>query len=289
MTQVGLLGLGAMGSAIAGRLTDAGHELMTWNRTPRESVGTAVSAPAEALASPVSFSMLADDAAVAADLTEEALTGGPGRVHACLSSISPAASERLQSRCERSGVAYVAAPVLGRPEVAAAGQLNVLAGGPDDAVARIADLLAAIGKRTWRVSTEAQVANVIKVAVNYSMIHSLQALAESTALVEAYGVPAPEFAELLAETLFGGIVHRTYGDLIARRAYRPAGFTVPLGAKDLRLAGEVAAARDVWLPSAAVLDEIFTAALRRPGAEQDDWASIAEVTRSNPIAEEQPS
>lgn len=288
MTQVGFVGLGAMGVAIAARLVGAGHELVAWNRTPKAGVSAAE--PGDALGLPVSFSMLADDGAVESVLTDETLAGEPGRVHVCLSSISPEASERLRLRCENAGVSHLAAPVLGRPEAAAAGQLNVLAGGPAETLARVAHLLAVIGKRTWHVSTEPRVANVLKVAVNYTIIHTLQALAESTALAEAYGVPAPDFAELLSETLFGGIAHRTYADLIARRAYRPAGFTVPLGAKDLRLARETAAARDVWLPSAAVLDEIFAAALRRPGAEQDDWASIAEVTRvipATPIAEEQ--
>lgn len=290
MTRVGFLGLGAMGVAIASRLIGAGHELVAWNRTPKAGASAAV--PGDALALPVSFSMLADDGAVGSVLTDMALAGvglagESRRVHVCLSSISPEASEQLRLRCEKAGVSYLAAPVLGRPEAAAAGQLNVLAGGDDETLARVADLLAVIGKRTWHISTEPQVANVIKVAVNYTIIHTLQALAESTALAEAYDVPAPDFAELLSETLFGGVTHRTYADLIARRAYRPAGFTVPLGAKDLRLARETAAARDVWLPSAAVLDEIFTAALRRPGAEQDDWASIAEVTRTTPVAEEQ--
>jgi len=292
MAEVGFLGLGAMGSAVAGRLIAQGHEVTAWNRTrgTAELIGAAAAPdPGAALAAPVSFSMLADDSATEAVLTHEALVGGPDRVHVCLASISPEASGRLRERCEHAGVAYLAAPVLGRPDVAAAGQLNVLVGGPAADLARVGDLLAAFGKRTWHVSTDPQVANVIKVAVNYTIIHSLQALAESTALVEAYDVPALDFAELLGETLFGGIVHRTYGDLIARRAYRPAGFTVPLGAKDLRLAQETAAARGVWLPSARVLDEIFTVALARPGAQQDDWAAIAEVTRTTPNAEEKPS
>lgn len=286
MTPVGFLGLGAMGSAIAGRIADAGHDLTVWNRTPRGLIGTAAADPAEALAMPVSFSMLSDDAAVAAVLTEQALIGGPGRVHVCLSSISPEASQSLSVRCAGAGVEYLAAPVLGRPPVAASGQLNVLAGGSAETLARLTALLDAIGRRTWHVSSEPQVANVVKVAVNYALIHTLQSLAESMALAEAYDVPAAGFAELLTETLFGGAAHRTYADLIARRAYRPAGFTVPLGAKDLRLARESAAIRGVRLPTADVLDEIFAVALGRPGAEQDDWASIAEVTRTHHTAEE---
>lgn len=286
--SIGFLGLGSMGSAIAARLVGAGHPVVAWNRSPVP--GATTTDPVDALAQPVSFSMLADDTAVAAILTEDALAGDAGRVHVCLSSISPEASAALADRCKRSGVAYLAAPVLGRPPAAAAGRLNVLAGGPAQTLARLADLLDVIGERTWHVSPEPPVANVVKVAVNYTIIHTLQALAESTTLAEAYGVPAPDFAELLSGTLFGGVAHRTYADLIARRAYRPAGFTVPLGAKDLRLAREAAAARGVRLPSLGVLDEIFTAALCRPGAEQDDWASIAEVTRvvpAIPIAEEQ--
>lgn len=285
--KVGFLGLGAMGAAIATRLADAGHELVAWNRTSKPGPGMLVPDPAAALAAPVSFSMLADDAAVDAVLTDAALAGDGGRVHVCLSSISPDASERLRIRCENAGIGYLAAPVLGRPPAAAAGQLHILAGGPDEDLARVADLLAVIGQRTWHVSVEPSVSNVIKVAVNYTIIHSLQAIAESTALTEAYGVPATEFAELLTETLFGGSVHRIYSDLIARRAYRPAGFTVPLGAKDLRLAREAADARNVSLPSADVLAEVFRAALSRPGAEQDDWASIAEVTRNPDITKEQ--
>lgn len=284
MTRVGFLGLGSMGASIAVRLAGAGHEVVAWNRTPKP--GATADDPATALRLPVSFSMLADDSAVAAVLTDDELAGEAGRVHVCLSSISPEASEQLRLRCEEAGMAYLAAPVLGRPEVAAAGQLDVLAGGPAETVAQVSDLLAAVAKRTWHVSTEPSVANVVKIAVNYTIIHSLQALGESTSLVEAYDVPAATFAELLSESLFGGIAHRTYAGLIARRAYRPAGFTVPLGAKDLRLAREAATARAVRLPSLTVLEEIFTAALRRPGAEQDDWASIAEVTRTDPTAEE---
>lgn len=286
MAQIGFLGLGAMGSALVERLVAAGHEVTAWNRTPRESAATVAAGPGDALAAPVSFSMLADDDAVAAVLTDDALAGPSGRVHVCLSSISPEASAALSRRCGAAGVAYLAAPVLGRPEVAAAGQLNVLVGGPPEVLADVGDVLATVGRRTSHVSPDPPVANVVKLAVNYLIIHSLQALAESTSLAEAYDVPPTAFAELLSETLFGGIAHRTYADLIARRAYRPAGFTVPLGAKDLRLVRQAADARGVRLPSGQVLAEIFDAALARPGAERDDWASIAEVTRTTSSTEE---
>lgn len=297
MAEVGFVGLGAMGSAVAGRLVEAGHRVTVWNRSPAAAEplrarGAVVAERAEqALALPVSFSMLADDDAVGAVLTADALAaGGPGRVHVCLSSISPTASERLGATCARAEVGYLAAPVLGRPPVAAAGGLNVVAGGPADVLDRVADLLEVIGTRTWHISTEPRTAHVVKIAVNYGIVHAIQSLAETTALVEAHGVPAPDFVELLTGTMFGGLAHRTYGDLIARRAYRPAGFTVPLGAKDLRLVRAAAAERGVDLPSLDVLAKLFAAALERPGADQDDWASVAEVTRSRttPVPEEDP-
>jgi len=281
--EVGFLGLGAMGTAILARLTGAGYDVAAWNRTPKPGATATLD---EVLGRRISFSILADDVAVEEVLTVDALAGPPGRVHVCMSSISPEASTALRQRCEEAGVDYLSAPVLGRPQVAAAGQLNVLVGGQAEVLAQVAHLFSVVGRRTWHVSPEPQVANVIKLAVNYAIIHSLQAIAESTALAEAYEVAAPQFAELLVETLFGGVVHRTYADLIARRAYRPAGFTVPLGAKDLRLARAAAAARGLDLPSASVLDEIFAAALQRPGAVHDDWASIAEVTRTAHIDEE---
>ncbi|MFJ9313036.1 NAD(P)-dependent oxidoreductase [Pimelobacter simplex] len=282
---VGFLGLGSMGSAMAGRLVAAGYRVRVWNRSPaagdRLAAQGAEVAPdaATALAADVSFSMLADDAAARAVLTPEALGGAAGRVHVSMASLSPSASRELHRRCTEAGLDFLAAPVLGRPEVAAAGGLQVLAGGRPEVVARVRPMLEAIGSRVWPVADRPEVANVVKIAVNLQIIHALQALAESIALVEAHDVAADDLAELLGATLFGGVVHRTYGQLIARRAYQPAGFTVPLGAKDLGLAAEVAEDAGVTLPSLPVLQQVFAAALEHPEAASLDWAAIAEVTR----------
>lgn len=282
---VGFLGLGSMGSAMAGRLVAAGYRVRVWNRSPAAcdrlaAQGAEVAADAaDALAADVSFSMLADDRAARAVLTSPALSGAPGRVHVSMASLSPAASRELGRRCAAAGLDYLAAPVLGRPEVAAAGGLQVLAGGRPAVVEQVRPMLETIGSRVWPVAERPEVANVVKIAVNLQIIHALQALAESITLVEAHDVAADEFAELLGATLFGGVVHRTYGRLIAGRSYQPPGFTVPLGAKDLGLAAEVAADAGVTLPSLPVLQQVFAAALERPGAAGLDWAAIAEVTR----------
>jgi 3-hydroxyisobutyrate dehydrogenase-like beta-hydroxyacid dehydrogenase len=122
-------------------------------------------------------------------------------------------------------------------------------------------------------------ANVVKIAVNYNIIHAMQAIAESVALVERRGVEPAEFTDLLAGTLFGGVVYQGYGKIIAERAHRPAGFTVELGLKDLGLAEQSAAEVDLVLPSAPVLRQVFETAVADPELAGADWSAIAEVTR----------
>ena len=181
MSELGFLGLGSMGSAMAGRLVQAGHTVRVWNRSPAASAAlaaegaVAVDSAADALAAEVSFSMLADDRAADEVLSVDAMGSAAGRVHVNMASLSPAMTDRLEERWTGAGGLYVAAPVLGRPPVAAAGKLNIIAGGPPDAVAVVADYLAVLGARTWDAGPRPRTASVLKVAVNYTIIHSLQA------------------------------------------------------------------------------------------------------------------
>lgn len=285
MATVGFLGLGAMGAAMAGRLLGAGHDVVAWNRSPGPldalvaRGARSAATPADALAAGISFSMLANDAAVDAVLSADALERARGGVHVCSASISPAASDRVATRAAVAGVAYAAAPVLGRPPLAAAGQLNVIFAGSDDVLAQVQPFLDLMSKRTWVVGANPRGANVVKAAVNYNIIHALQALGESIAIVEAHGIEPSAFTDLLAGSLFGGTVYEGYGALIANRRYEPAGFSMALGRKDLGLAEEVAAEAGVTLPTSPVLREIFDTALADPALVDLDWAAMAEVTR----------
>lgn len=285
MATVGFLGLGSMGAAMAGRLLETGHDVLAWNRSPGplEALvargARAAASQADALAAGVSFSMLANDAAVDAVLSAGALEAARGGVHVSSASISPAASDRLAARAATAGVAYASAPVLGRPPVAATGQLNVIFAGPDDVLQQVKPFLDVMGKRTWVVGATPRGANVVKAAVNYNIIHALQALGESIAIVEAHGVEPSAFTDLLAGSLFGGTVYEGYGALIANRRYQPAGFSMALGRKDLGLAEEVAAEAGVTLPTSPVLRAIFDIALADPALVDLDWAALAEVTR----------
>jgi 3-hydroxyisobutyrate dehydrogenase-like beta-hydroxyacid dehydrogenase len=285
MATVGFLGLGTMGREMARRIVDAGHDVVVWNRSA-DAVGPLVEAGARAadsaaaaLAAPISFSMLANDDAADATLSAAHLAGEPGRLHVAMASLSPAAAVRLAARHAEAGVGYLAAPVLGRFTVAAAGELNIIAAGAPADLERAAPFFAILGKRVWTVGAEPRIANVVKAAVNYDIIHAFQAIAESVALVEANDVDAGLFTELLSSTLFPGPVYGGYGAMIAERRYTPPGFTMTLGAKDLGLVEAIAAEAGIELPSAPVLRQAFDAALASDDLRDVDWSAVAEITR----------
>lgn len=285
MSTIGFLGVGAMGGAIARSMLGAGHELVVWNRSADRvddlvALGaTRAETPGEALRVPLSFSMLANDAAAESVLTAENVRGVAGSVHCCMSSLSPAATDRLAAVFDDAAAGYVAAPVLGRPEVALRGALNILAAGHPAAIDAATPALEAASTRIWRVGDEPRRASVVKVAVNYNIIHALQALAESITLIERHGNSGAEFVDLLASTLFDGVVYRGYGRIIAEQSYLPAGFTLELGRKDLGLAVQAAAEVGLDLPSAPKLIDLFDEALRDETLRAADWASVAEITR----------
>lgn len=285
MTQIGFLGLGNMGSAMAGRLVAAGHEVLVWNRSPEAAAelvaagATLVVTAAEALAAPFSFSMLANDAAAEAVLSADALAGAEGRIHVCMASISAAAADRLAAVHREAGVGYVACPVLGRPAVAAAGGLNLIAAGPKAELEAVTPYLQILGAKIWHFGDEPRRANVAKIAMNFTILHALQAMAEGITLVEAHGLDASDFTDLLSNTLFAGPVYAGYGSMIAEKRYSPAGFAMEWGLKDLGLAEELADEKSIALPSAPVLRDRFELALADSELAALDWSAMAEVTR----------
>lgn len=285
MADIGFIGLGTMGSAMARRLVDAGHTVRVWNRTPEAMApllaagAVAAESPADAMAAGVVFSMLANDEAVDSVFDEDALASATGAVHVNTASVSPDLARRLAERHAAAGVGYVAAPVLGRVNLAAEGRLNILVGGADGDVERVSDYLAVLGTRSWRIGDEPAQANLVKIAVNFNIIHAIEAIGESIAIVEHHGIDAGLFVELLTSTLFGGVSYTAYGDIIAHRRYEPAGFTAALGLKDLGLAETAAEQVGVTLPTAGALRSVFEQTLAKPGGERLDWAAIAEISR----------
>lgn len=285
VTTLGFLGLGSMGRAMAERLLAAGHDVVVWNRSSgaidalAAQGATAADSPERALSADVSFSMLANDAAVR-EIILPALPSAAGGIHVVMASISPGLSSELAiAAAAGHDVGYIAAPVLGRPEVAMAGNLNILVAGHGDAIERVTGYLEILGRRVWRIGEVPAMAHAVKAAVNYNIIHALQAIGESVAMTERLGVDPELFTELLSNTLFGGVVYTGYGSMIARRAYELPGFHIALGRKDLALAEAIAAETKVVPATLPALVDVFEKALADPELRDYDWSAIAEVSR----------
>lgn len=285
MSNVGFLGLGTMGAGMAQRLIDAGHNVTVWNRSPQpveELVAQgaiAAASPDEALSAGVAFSMLANDKAVDAVFTPEVLERAAGSVHVNMATVGLSTARDQAIRHREAGVGMVAAPVLGRPNLAAAGQLNMVAAGEPSDIDRADEFLPALTKRVWRVGKEPAQANLVKLGVNYNLIHTMQALAESLNLIERGGVDGPTFVEILTDAAYTGSAYTGYGALIAERSYTPTAFSVDLGLKDLRLTHEAAQESGAALPSFEALYEIFQETLDDERLSSLDWSAMAEVTR----------
>jgi 3-hydroxyisobutyrate dehydrogenase-like beta-hydroxyacid dehydrogenase len=283
--QVGFIGLGQMGQAIASNLVRAGHRLIVWNRSTRPvealvALGAEAAArPGEVAAAEVLMTMLADDATLRSVLIEQGTLerGRVGLIHVNLATISVEFARELASLHRARGLGYVAAPVFGRPEVARAAKLNVVVAGEPADLARVTPLLQAIGERIWPVGDEPARANVVKLAGNFMIASAIETMGEAAALTRAHGVESAQFLEILTSTLFAAPVFRTYGQLIAAQRYEPAAFRLALGLKDLRLALNAGDAAHVPMPLASLLRDRFLEAAACGDADLD-WAAIARLS-----------
>jgi 3-hydroxyisobutyrate dehydrogenase-like beta-hydroxyacid dehydrogenase len=254
---IAFLGLGAMGQHMAANLLKSSQPVYVWNRSPQSVQALAqqgarpAATPAECGIADVVFSMLADDAATRAVLIDGGVLDAlaPGSIHVNMATVSVAFAREMSALHLARGVGYLAAPVLGRVDVAAAGKLNILTGGADELVNRVQPLLDLMGQKTWRFGAAPEQANAVKLACNLTLACAIEAMGEGSALAGAHGVPAASFIELITGTLFAGSpVYKGYGSMIAEERYSPAGFKLSLGQKDVRLAVE--AGRDLGLPLA---------------------------------------
>ena len=282
--KVGFIGLGAMGSAMASNLIAAGHAVTVWNRSeaaaePLASLGAKVARTADrAVLGDAVCSMLANDQAVRAVFLDSGLLDAmdPGTVHVNHATISAALAQELAEAHAARGIDYVAAPVFGRPEAAAAAKLNIVVAGKAAAIDKVRPLLDAMGAKTWPMGEAPERANVVKIAGNFMLAAAIESMAEASALTRAHGIGAADFLEVMTSTLFAAPAYQGYGKLIAEERYSPAGFTMPLGLKDVGLALSAGEAKRVPLPFAGVLRENFLDALAH-GGEDLDWSALALV------------
>jgi len=283
--KVGFIGLGAMGAAMASNLVAGGHHVLVWNRSEAAteklaSLGAKVaSTPDRAAQGEVLHSMLANDQAVRSVFFDGGLLDAmdPGTVHVNHATISVALARQLAEEHARRGLGYVAAPVFGRPDVAAAGKLNMLVAGAPGAIEKARPLLETMAARLWPMGETPERANVVKLAGNFMIVSAIESLAEASVLARAYGVSAADFIELMTSTLFASPVYQGYGKAMAEERFSPPGFALPLGLKDVMLAQDAAQSEQVPMPLAGVLRDSLIEALA-DGAEDMDLAALARVS-----------
>ena len=281
---VGFIGLGRMGGGIAANVLGGGHDLVVYNRTPGrtealEQGGARVAASVAAACETrdVVITMVADDAALeAVTLSPGGLRDSlpPGAIHLTMGTYGVQTIIGLAAAHEAAGQTLVAAPVLGRPDVAAAGRLGIVTGGDSEAVARCESLFAVIGRRTFHAGPRPESATAIKLANNLMLGCAIEVMGEAFALTRKYDVEPAVLYDVLVDGLFAGPVHQVYGKIIAEESYDQVGFTADLGLKDANLALAAADHARMPLPSVSVWRDRLLGAIAH-GNGSLDWAVVA--------------
>ncbi len=287
--KVGFIGLGHMGSGMAANLLRAGHELTVYNRSADKrralvELGAREAATvADACAGEVVITMLADDSALRrVALGDDGIVDRlrQGATHISMSTVSVELTRDLTQAHQQAAQKFVAAPVFGRPEMAAAAKLFIVAAGATDALGICQPLFDSMGQRTFPFGTEPAAASLVKLAGNFMIAATIETLGEALTLVGKGGIEPGAFVDLLTSTLFPAPAYRTYGALIAESKFQPAGFAAPLGHKDVRLLLAASESLRVPMPIGSLLNERFLRLLAQ-GGENLDWSAISHLAAAD--------
>jgi 3-hydroxyisobutyrate dehydrogenase-like beta-hydroxyacid dehydrogenase len=284
--DMGFVGLGQMGSGMAARLVAAGHRVTVWNRDTAKTEplvadgATRAASPAEAARAGVVFTMLANDAALEAvtEGRDGILSAGEGVLHVSCSTVSVALTERLDAAHRAAGQRFVSAQVLGRPDVAAAGGLSVMAAGAAEDIERCRPLFEAIGQKLLVMGDRPAMAVATKLAANFSIAAVIEMLSEAFRIAGVHGVASERMAEFFVETNFGSRMMGVYGPLIAAQTFEPAGFPLKLGRKDVGLALD-AGGEETELPFGRLLAARMDAIIAADGGVRD-WSALGQPPKA---------
>lgn len=282
--RIGFIGLGNMGRPIASNLLKAGYDLHVYNRdaskaAPLIAEGAHQGLRPDEVVQPggIAITMLADDAALEqVTLGEDGILKrlGPGGVHISMSTVSPAIARRMADLHAQHGCAYVAAPVFGRPEAAAAKQLWICLAGAPAAKERVHPILQTIGQGVFDFGEEPAMANVVKLCGNFLIGSAMEAMAEALTLAEKNGIERTAVINMFGQTLFACPIYQNYGKMIAEKRYTPVGFRMSLGLKDLTLLLDAAQQAIMALPIADVVHDRFLTGVAK-GRGEMDWTALS--------------
>jgi len=287
--KVGFIGLGRMGAGMAANLLKAGHEMTVYNRSAEKAqalstLGARVATRlSDACRGEVIITMLSNDDAVQSVVFDGGgvlASAASGAVHIGMSTISVSLSARLASAHATARQRFIAAPVFGRPEAAAAAQLYIVAAGARTAVDDCAPLFSAMGQKVFYLGVEPSAANLVKLSGNFLIASVIESLGEAMALIGKAGIDQRTYLDLLTSTLFNVPLYKNYGGLIVDRKFEPAGFAAPLGLKDIRLTLAAAEELQVPMPVASLLRDRLLTLLAR-GGEALDWSAISSLSAAD--------
>jgi 3-hydroxyisobutyrate dehydrogenase-like beta-hydroxyacid dehydrogenase len=279
--DIGFVGLGRMGQGVAENLLKAGHRVTVWNRSPGPVAALtakgalAAKTPQEAMQGTLLFSLLASDAVMRQMGFAGALLDAARKdlIHVNMATISPSFALELTEAHEARGLTYVSAPVFGRPDAAASGQLEIVAAGKKAALDILQPVFAELSRKIIIVGEEPRKANLLKIAGNFMIAGAIETMGEAFALLKKGGVDAKLFHEVMTERLFTGVAYKNYGGMILSGNFEPAGFALKLGLKDVNLARSAAEELTITLPIADLVSSHFRDALREGWAEKD-WSAV---------------
>jgi 3-hydroxyisobutyrate dehydrogenase-like beta-hydroxyacid dehydrogenase len=283
---IGFVGLGMMGQGMAQSLHRGGYSLRVYNRDASKTASL-VEVGAQRCEQPgdvvepggIVITMIANDAALeSVTLGEHGILErlGPGGVHISMSTVSPTAATRLAELHRQRGCAYLAAPVFGRPDAAASGQLSICVAGDRAAKERVQPVLSAMSQGIFDFGEDPAHANVVKVSGNFLINSAMEAMAEALALAEKNGIDRSSVIDFFGQTLFACRIYQNYGRLIAEKRYTPVGFQMELALKDNNLVREAAEQAHVPMPLANLNHDRLMSGIAR-GRASADWTALTQL------------
>ena len=286
--KVTFIGLGNMGSAMAGRILQAGHDLVVWNRTPAKTApligagARSAGSPAEAVRdAEIVVTSLMDDQSVL-DMAQGPAgilsAMKPGAVHLCVTTISPECADRLGTLHAEHGSRFVTGPVAGRPDSAAGGQLLTFLAGDVTAIAEVTPVCKAYASKVFPLAGRPGLTNAMKLCVNYMAVSIIELMGEIYTFGDKTGIDADVIREIFLES-FAHPALKAYANKIREKKFSSTGgFTLTAGLKDVRLMLDASAKAGVSFHAAEVIERKMTEAIRQ-GLGQGDWSGITMITR----------
>jgi 3-hydroxyisobutyrate dehydrogenase-like beta-hydroxyacid dehydrogenase len=289
--KVGFIGLGRMGRGMASRILSGGHNLAVHD-VVMSQVADIVAAGASAASTvadvckdrDVVVTMLVDDAAVTdVALRDEGIRDAlpSGAIHLVMGTHGVAAIRTLAAAHAEAHQFLVAAHVLGRPDLAASGQLGIVTAGPDDAIRRCESLFEVIGRRTFHAGAAPEAATVVKLMNNLVLGSAMVAMAEGFSLVRKYGVEPQVLYEVMTEGLFSAPAYKGYGKTMVDRTWDQVGSPITVGLKDANLIQAAADLARVPLPGFNVYRDRLLGAVAHGDGDKDQAALAREQARAS--------